>query len=97
MLLQEGADFSIEDIRALEVVRVSRGRDTLEARARHVPVHRLRLLGPDEAVLVAGEEHGGYARRGVALDRRRQALEPIAEVGSERRVQPGDLRVEERA
>src|SRR5207245_9580363 len=49
MLLQEGAHFAIEDVGALEVGRVAGGAYALEARARHVLVHLMRQLGPDEA------------------------------------------------
>src|SRR4030095_11249870 len=97
MPLEERPDLAVEDIRALEVRRVPGRVDALVARAGNVLVHLRRQLGPDESVLVAGQEHGRHPRGGVALDGGGKAQQLVTEVGCEGRIQPRDLRVEERA
>src|SRR5215475_6043808 len=96
MLLEKRTYFAVEHIGALEVRRVPGKLHAMKTRARDGSVDLLRQLGPDEAVLVAGEKHRWHAGRGVALDGRGLAPEPIAEVGGQGLVQAGDLRVEER-
>src|SRR4029453_5519708 len=97
MLLEERPGLAVPGAGAFEVGRVARALDTLEARAGHVLVDLLRQLGPDEPVLVAGQEERGDSRCSVLVHWRRETAELLAEVGRPRRVEAGDLRVEERA
>src|SRR5262245_10649980 len=97
MLLEERADLAVPDVGAFEVGRVAGAFDTLEARAGYMLVDLPRQLGPDEPVLVAGQEERRYLCRGVLVYRRGEADEPFAEVGRPRLVEAGDLGVEERA
>src|SRR5712664_3931869 len=76
MLLEERAYLAVEDGGALEVGRVAGAFHALEARAGHVLVDPLRQLGPDEPVLVAGQEERRHAGGGVAVDRRGHAAQP---------------------
>src|SRR5262249_58123718 len=68
-----------------------------EARAGHLLVHHLGQLGPGQPIFVAGEEHGRDPRGRVALDLRGETAELVTKIGRQRRVEPGDLRIEERA
>src|SRR5215510_3527609 len=95
MLLEERADLAVPDVGAFEVGRVARALDALEARAGHVLVDLLRQLGPDEPVLVAGQEERRYSRCGVLIHRRGDTAELLAEVRRPRRVDARDLRIEE--
>src|SRR5262245_55449084 len=97
MLLEERADLAVPDVGAFEVSRVAGALDALEARAGHVLVDLLRQLGPDEPILVAGQEERRHSRRRVLVHRRGDTAEPFAEVGRPRLVEAGDLGVEERA
>src|SRR5215472_1370515 len=97
MLLEEGAHLSVEHVGTLEIRGMPGGGHTLEPRAGDVLVDFVRQLGPDQAVLVAREKHGGNPRGGIALHLRGEAAEPITKIGGQRRVEPGDLRVEKRA
>src|SRR5262245_55261158 len=97
MLLEERADLAVPHVGAFEVGRVAGAFDTLEARAGYVLVDLPRQLGPDEPVLVAGQEERGHSRGGVLVHRRGETAELLAEVGRPRRVEAGDLRIEERA
>src|SRR5215813_7328463 len=96
MLLEKGAHLAVEHVGTLEIRGMPGGGHALEARAGDVLVDLVRQLGPDQAVLVAREEHGGNPRGGIAPRLRGEAAEPFAKIGGERRVEPGDLRVEER-
>src|SRR5205085_109306 len=97
MCLQKRADLPVEHVGTLEVRRMAGGVDAYEVRAGDMLVHLLGQLGPDEAVLFAGQEQGGDACGGVPFDRRGEAAELLAELRGQRRVQARDLRVEERA
>src|SRR5262252_1590855 len=97
MLLEEGADLAVEHVGPLEVRGVSGGGHALEARAGYLLVHHLGQLGPGQPVFVAGEEHGRDPRGRVALDLRGETAEVVTKIGRQRSVEPGDLRIEERA
>src|SRR5205814_10102943 len=97
MRLQKRADLPVEHVGTLEVRRMAGGFDAHEARARNVLVYLLGQLGPDEAVLVAGQEHGRDTGGRISIYGRGEAAELLAELRGERRVEAGDLRIEERA
>src|SRR6202035_2477028 len=78
--LQKGAHFPIEDIRALEIRRVAGHLHPYEMRARNLLVDLLRQLGPDQSVLVAGQEEGRHPGGRIALHGRGQAAELFPEV-----------------
>src|SRR5215467_12739531 len=96
MLLEKGAHLAVEHVGTLEIRGMPGGGHALEARAGDVLVDLVRQLGPDQAVLVAREEHGGNPRGGIVLRLRGEAAEPFAKIGGGWRVEPCDLRVEER-
>src|SRR5262245_9595618 len=97
MLLEERAHLAVPDVGTFEVGRVAGAFDALEVRAGYVLVDLPRQLWPDELIFIAGQEERGDPCCGVLVYRRCKTAELLAEVGRPRRVEAGDLRVEERA
>src|SRR5215467_1753586 len=87
MLLEKGAHLAVEHVGTFEIRGMPGGDHALETRAGDVLVDLVRQLGPDQAVLVAREEHGGNPRGGIALRLRGEAAEPFAKIGGGWRVQ----------